>query len=86
MTFGRGADGKIITEFKSLNFLCEKNPPLEIRQKNDTVYSIYYKKTDDIPENIRFVTKNMSQKFRPLHYGVLRTGMNRPRYTEIIKL
>lgn len=86
LTFGRGADGKIITEFKSLNFLCEKNPPLEIRQKNDTVYSIYYKKTDDIPENIRFVTKNMSQKFRPLHYGVLRTGMNRPRYTEIIKL
>lgn len=58
--------------FTGTNPLCEDIPPLAVRQKNDSVYEIFFQKKSDGPETFRFVTRVMQSKFRPLHFGVLK--------------
>lgn len=72
-------------EFSAANPLALGQPPFEIRQKNDSAYSIYYVKTTEEAEQLRFMTRSMTPTFRPIHHGILRSTAKRSRCHEVLK-
>ena len=77
--------GALESRFISTNPLCEETPPLAVRQLNDTVYGIYFRKNNDSPEQFRFTASAMQPNFRPLHFGVLKNLDKTSRCCEVLE-
>jgi hypothetical protein len=79
------APAAFTAQFNGSNLLCEEEAPLAVKKVNDTVYAVYFRKKDSMPESFRFITTVMQPKFRPLHFGVLKNTGKKSRCNECLK-